>query len=639
MHVYGPTTSERRSPSGRSRLARLFAVLALIAASLVAGGAPARAATGISFGTPSYDCTQEYVVLGVDNSTGTTPTIGAAMDAVTFLDRSNPGTSWSTSSALLSLGGDAYQSITTLPTGSNNIAFSLRDSGVFPGLANGTYSIDLLVDGGIWDSTQVTVSCPRTTVADVTASNVTSSGFDIVLSVTGQVGFTAGQEVTVEEGSEQAFCSAVTTPTSATYQVPLSVSCSQPPTVGVEAYYLSYGGMASGLVIGQFFVTIPSTSSNLPGAMVPLSPARVIDTRAGGGAILADHSRSVQVTGVGGVPEAGVAAVVLNVTVTQTTSGGYLTVFPTGTPQPTASNLNWSGPGVTIPNAVTVKIGTDGKVDVYQSGPGTAQVIIDVAGYYASGTVTQAGGFVSLSPSRILDTRKTGGPLVGGVSRNLQITGEGGVPASNVSSVVLNVTVTGTTTGGYLSVYPAGSSTPTASNLNWSSAGVTIPNLVVVKVGLAGKVTLFQSGPGVADAIVDVAGYFVGGTPTAAGMFVAVSPSRLLDTRDSAPLAGGADTTLSVLGAGGFPSGGLSAVVMNTTVTETKAGGYLTVYPGTISAPTASNLNWSGAGVTIPNLVTVQVGGDGTVAFHNGSSASTQVIADAAGYYIATSTG
>jgi hypothetical protein len=200
---------------------------------------------------------------------------------------------------------------------------------------------------------------------------------------------------------------------------------------------------------------------------------------------------------------------------------------------------------------------------------------------------------------------------------------------------VLNVTATETTSGGYLSVFPSGTTKPVASNLNWS-AGATIPNLVTVKVGTNGKVSLYQSGPGTAQVIVDVAGYYQGGTPAKPGMFVALTPARVLDTRTANPVAANADLVLSILNKGGIPNLGVSAVVINTTVTETKAPGYLTVYPGTNPLPTASNLNWGGAGATIPNLVTVQVGTDGTIAFHNGSGGTTQVIADTAGYYIGT---
>jgi hypothetical protein len=157
---------------------------------------------------------------------------------------------------------------------------------------------------------------------------------------------------------------------------------------------------------------------------------------------------------------------------------------------------------------------------------------------------------------------------------------------------------------------------------------------VTVKVGDNGKVTLFQSGPGTAQVVVDVAGYFVGGTATKPGMFVTLSPARVLDTRTSAPVSPGGDLSLSILGKGGIPGAGVAAVVINTTVTETRAPGFLTVYPGTSPLPSTSNLNWSSGGVTIPNLVSARLGYDGTIKFHNGSGGTVHVVADVGGYYI-----
>jgi hypothetical protein len=376
-------------------------------------------------------------------------------------------------------------------------------------------------------------------------------------------------------------------------------------------------------------VTVTGTAQ-AAGAFTPLTPRRVLDTRDTGPKLGPAQTRSLNVTAAeGGVP-ANVAAVVLNVTVTETTSSGYLTVFPAGTTRPSASNLNWSA-GSTIANAVTVKVGAGGYIDLYQSGPGSGQVIVDVAGWFRSGTVTEPGGFSSLPPMRLLDTRNTGGKLVATEARDLEISGVGGVPNSNVSAVVLNVTVTETTASGYLTVYPSGTARPTASNLNWG-AGATIPNLVTVQVGGMGKVSLYQSGPGTAQVIVDVAGYYQGGTPTEPGMFVALAPSRVLDTRP-APISSNSNYSLALLGKGGIPVTGVWAVVLNTTVTETTAPGFLTVYPGPTTMPLASNLNWT-AGVTIPNHVTVPIGNDGKVRFYNGSGGTTQVIADTAGYYL-----
>jgi hypothetical protein len=372
----------------------------------------------------------------------------------------------------------------------------------------------------------------------------------------------------------------------------------------------------------------------VPGTFWSLTPKRLLDTRIDGPQLGSGQTRALQVTGVGGVPATGVSAVVLNVTVTDTTGFGYLTVSPTGTQRPVVSNLNWSA-GATIPNAVTVKVGTGGSIDLFQSGSGTAQVVVDVAGYYIAGTVTEPGGFSSITPARILDTREPagGGKLGSTETRDLQILGAGGVPATNVSAVVLNVTVTETTANGYLTVFPSGAARPLASNLNWTP-GVTIPNLVTVKVGATGKVSLYQFGAGTAQVVVDVAGYFLGGTATKPGTFVALTPARVLDTRSATAVPAVGVLTLTILGQGGLPATGVSAVVINTTVTDTTAVGYLTVYPATTSLPTASNLNWSAAGTTIPNLVTVQLGTDGKIKFYNGSGGTTQVVVDVAGYYI-----
>ena len=81
-------------------------------------------------------------------------------------------------------------------------------------------------------------------------------------------------------------------------------------------------------------------------------------------------------------------------------------------------------------------------------------------------------------------------PLASGESWSLPVAGQGGVPADAVGAV-LNVTVTDTTSAGYLTLYPSGVPRPTASNLNWA-AGETIPNLAEVKLGARGNVDLYN---------------------------------------------------------------------------------------------------------------------------------------------------
>ena len=88
----------------------------------------------------------------------------------------------------------------------------------------------------------------------------------------------------------------------------------------------------------------------------------------------------------------------------------------------------------------------------------------------------------------------------------MQVSGTGGVPSSGASAAILNVTVTGTTSGGFLSAYPAGATRPSVSDLNWAE-GETVANLVVVKLSSGGAVDLYNFA-GSTNVIVDVVGYF-----------------------------------------------------------------------------------------------------------------------------------
>ena len=247
--------------------------------------------------------------------------------------------------------------------------------------------------------------------------------------------------------------------------------------------------------------------------LTPLSPARILDTRNGtgrGGLTTPIGTSPIElvVTGTGGVPGAGVEAVVLNVTVTAPTTPSWLTVWPKGSPKPNASNLNY-GLGDTVPNLVVAKVGTGGRINLANA-LGSTHCVADVVGCFV--TDPAAAGFLALTPARILDTRsgvgRAGSSAVGANQVvDLMVTGVGGVPASGVKAVVVNLTVTAPTTDGYLTVFPTGEARPTASNLN-VGAGQTRANLVVAKVGAGGKVSIVGT-PGSCHMVADVAGYFV----------------------------------------------------------------------------------------------------------------------------------
>lgn len=381
---------------------------------------------------------------------------------------------------------------------------------------------------------------------------------------------------------------------------------------------------------------------------IPLPPARLADTRqgfatidgldAGGGLRDVGSTFSLRVAGRGGVDTAA-SAVALNVTAVDAVAPGFATVWPCGEPRPTASNLNFAT-GATVPNAVLAKVGVDGTVCLFTSQP--IHFVVDVNGYTPATT-----SYEPLNPARLIDTR-TDGTTVDGAQQaagvvgadsttTLHVAGRGGVP-TDATSVVLNVTTTESAADGYITAFPCGTDRPNASSVN-GVAGATVANLVIAKLGAGGMVCLYSQSP--THLIADVNGYF-----TAAGSFVSLVPARVMDTRASTTgatsdglFAGagvvplGSVTPLRVNGRGGVPEA--TTVVLNVTVTEPAAAGYVTVYPcgpdpGNTDPPNASNLNYAPQ-QTVANGVLVKVGTGGDVCLYN--SQPTHLVVDVTGYF------
>jgi alpha-tubulin suppressor-like RCC1 family protein len=262
----------------------------------------------------------------------------------------------------------------------------------------------------------------------------------------------------------------------------------------------------------------------------------------------------------------------------------------------------------------------------------------------AQAVASTAGGYVALSPARLLDTRVSGqtvdgkfaktGAIKGGSFKSVTVTGRGGVPSSGVGAVVLNVTAVTPTSGGFVTVFPAGETRPNASNLNVLKGDVS-PNLVTVKVGAGGAVSIYVS-KGASDVLADVAGYFPAGSS-----YTPLSPGRLMDTRSTGvtvdgqarrtgAVSAGTVRNLQVTGRYGIPATGVGAVVLNVTGVAPTRGTYATVWPTGAARPNASNLNLN-KGEVKPNLVIAKLGSGGRVSFAVGSG-SMDMLADVAGW-------
>jgi len=407
-------------------------------------------------------------------------------------------------------------------------------------------------------------------------------------------------------------------------------------TPGTYDAVLDGGGYAvgtpsQGYLPGAYKVTAAPTVAK--SQFVPLNTVRILDTRRGLGAPKARVGAGGQVTlkvaGVGGVPTSGVSAVLVNVTAVSPAAGGYLAVYPDGETRPGSSTLNFSK-GETVANLAVVPV-VDGKIDLVNGAAGPVDILADVSGYY---TASGSGSLLTTVPAtRILDTRTGLGAAKAKVAPKgtvkLGVLGVGGVPASGVSAVLVNVTAIAPTANGDLQVYPDSLTDPGTSTLNYV-AGQTVSNQAYVKV-IDGKIDVLNDSAGQTDVTVDVLGYF----SASGSSFQPENTVRVLDTRNGlggsgeTVVAGGA-AVLNVMNLPGVPNT-VTAVVLNVTVTNVQQAGALTVYPDGNTRPSAATYSYPANG-TIAGLVTVPVV-DGEVDFYNGSPGTIQVIADLAGYY------
>ncbi len=249
---------------------------------------------------------------------------------------------------------------------------------------------------------------------------------------------------------------------------------------------------------------------------------------------------------------------------------------------------------------------------------------------YEYGAVTfTPGPYTAITPFRVCDTRPPGhgitdnqcdfgtapiGPIGQKQSRAVTIEGEGVVPASGVTAVVVNLTAIAPTEGTYVTLYPAGGTLTSTSNVN-PQAGKVVANLVEVGVGTGGKIEVYNA-LGTINIALDIEGYVTSGSP---GYFHAASPTRICDTRSSGVAANQCNThghspintttplNFNISSGGVIPTTGTTAVVFNLTAISPTAPTVLTVAPGDISAkPTVSNVNLN-PGTAVPNRVIVAV--------------------------------
>jgi len=381
-------------------------------------------------------------------------------------------------------------------------------------------------------------------------------------------------------------------------------------------------GSGVGLVLPVFSAAsvhaAPAPLSS-PSRFVPVGPERLADTRSEAcGCTRVDATTiRVQVTGRFDIDPAAVAAAV-TITATGARASTFVTAWPAGTARPGTSTVN-AGAGQTMANAAIVPLSAGGAIDLFS--PVDVDLVVDVSGVFVPAARARAGRFVPTSPVRLLDTRDTGllaagaGVVVGRPDR---------VPVDALA-VAVNITSVGATGSGFVTAHAAGTPVPSSSVLNPDGSGAAIAASVIVPMSPSG-ISLFNSSP--TDLLVDLVGWFTGpaAADTADGLFIAVAPTRLLDTRVTTPRLWTDGTRESAI-----DLADAAAVVTNITLDRTDAAGFVTAYPAGTGRPVTSSINARSRNAVVANAAITGLSDRGLAWYSN---AGTDLVVDMTGWFV-----
>lgn len=344
------------------------------------------------------------------------------------------------------------------------------------------------------------------------------------------------------------------------------------------------------------------------GGYTAVDATRILDTREVPGRLVAGTEYRVEVPA--GLVGADATTLTVNLTVTEPSAPGFITVYPCGVDRPLASATNYTT-GETRANVVDVPFTAGSDICLYSLVDTDA--IIDVQGFYSPSNDSR---IVPRTATRLVDTRP-GNKLGAGETRVVDVVGKNKA-SSSATVVVLNIAATETEGPGFFTVFPCGDDLPLASNLNFM-ADQTVSNEVFVEPGDDGTVCIYSLTA--AHVVVDLDATF---EPTGSLDFESVVAGRVADTRPDGKLAAGETREYHI-------ADGVAAAALNVVATETAGPGFLTVFPCDADLPLASNVNFHRADQTASNHVTVRVDGEGRVCVF--SSIAAHIVVDVEGVF------
>lgn len=624
-----------------------------ISAGTLNAGLSLNRVTGVISGTPTSTNPATFTVTATDDNgcTGSqaytlTPIVCPTITINPTNSTLNPGQVGSSYSQAFTQSGGAGLPFWTISAGALPGGLTLNSiSGLLSGTptASGTFGFTVqAADGNGCLGTRgysLTIGCPAITVNPATASNgFVGTTYSQTFTATGGAGPYSFTRVTgtLPPGLTLATGGALTgTPTTAgtftfTVQATDAAGCT-----GTQGYTVTISGN------GLMFYPLAA-------------PVRFMDTRPGqtacstpGTPIAGGTSFTLGGAGFCGLPSVA-RAIMGNVTVVLPPANGFLTVFPSGTMQPTAANTNFIA-GDVLNNVFTVGLGAaDGAFKIFAST--NVDVVVDVTGYFAPPQPAPSTGLFYHPlpvPIRLEDTRvgltacfTPGAPIPGGVDTTHQGTTTcNGVTIPSVARAIMgNVTVVLPASNGFITVFPGNTTRPLASSGNYR-ANTVLNSPFMTGLSPTGQFKVYSVAT--TDVVIDVSGYFspeavdVNGTGL---LFTPITPTRLQDSRPGlpacfnlgTPLPSGVDVTQAAAGTCNIASTA-RAIMGNVTVVLPPINGFITFWPSNIPRPLIATSNFQ-SGRNFNRFFTVGLGAaDG--AFKMYSLATPNIVIDVSGYF------
>ncbi|MBI4905532.1 MAG: BACON domain-containing protein [Acidobacteria bacterium] len=408
------------------------------------------------------------------------------------------------------------------------------------------------------------------------------------------------------------------------------------------------GSIRAGALVITIVQAVPFTPTAL--RFVPLTPCRLVETRPqynfegrtgafGPPFLTAAETRTFvpQQSNVCSVP-ASARAYVANVTLIPRAGGvDFVTLWPSGDPRPGFWNVR-SPDGQTVANSAIVRAGAGGAVSVYSSG--SADLLVDISGYYTDSSSVNGLAFYPLTPCRVIDTRslyRSSSPPFGPPSIAARETRKFRLPSSPYCQVPpaaaysVTLTVAPPAALAYITAWPDGKTQPNVSSIN-SFAGRTLANNVIIPASADGTIDVFAFDG--TDFLMDINGYFASDNGTTGQFYFPVTQCRVSDSTVSGGSYGDdAARTVNLPaapGCPGIPAQARGFAINVTALPNSNPMPFLTAYPTGEARPNASILNAS-QGQVVTNSAFVPAGLNGAIDIY--AYRNTDVVVEVSGYF------